>query len=67
MQDSLDKASVSECFCFTPVNSTFCKGMHDLKVWANVEADGSTDSRTPGKAVSFDDEMSHIAKVKGHS
>lgn len=37
--------------------------MHDLKVWANVEADGNENSKTLGKASGLEDEMSRIAKV----
>jgi len=37
--------------------------MHDLKVWANVEADGSENSKTLGKSSGLEDEMSRIAKV----
>jgi hypothetical protein len=39
--------------------------MYDLKVWAGVEADGSTATTTPGKTVGMADEMSRISKVQG--
>ena len=37
--------------------------MHDLKVWANLEADGSIPSTTPGKISGKDDDMGRLAKV----
>lgn len=37
--------------------------MHDLKVWANVEADGATPTTTPGKPSGKEDEMGRLAKV----
>ena len=39
------------------------QGMHDLKVWADVEADGSPVTTTPGKTDVHSDSMSRIAKV----
>jgi len=39
------------------------QGMHDLKVWLGVEADGSGWSTTPGKISGQLDEMSRVAKV----
>lgn len=39
------------------------QGMHDLKVWADVEADGSSATTTPGKTTGQADEMSRISKV----
>lgn len=47
----------------------FRQGMHDLRVWPGVEADGSNPSTTPGKAGSSqgDDQMSRLAKLtKAH-
>ncbi|XP_009946528.1 PREDICTED: phosphatidylinositol 3-kinase catalytic subunit type 3-like [Leptosomus discolor] len=43
----------------------FRQGMHDLKVWPNVEADGSEPTRTPGRTSSTvsEDQMSRLAKV----
>ena len=43
------------------------QGMHDLKVWVGVEADGSSVSTTPGKTSGELDEMSRVAKVALHS
>ncbi|KAM3845135.1 phosphatidylinositol 3-kinase catalytic subunit type 3 isoform 1-T1 [Vipera latastei] len=45
----------------------FRQGMHDLKVWPNVEADGSEATRTPGKTSSTfsEDKMSRLAKASG--
>ena len=40
------------------------KGMHDLRVWPGVVADGSDSSDTPGKAKA-DDLMDRLSKVKG--
>lgn len=47
--------------------SMFRQGMHDLKVWPNVEADGSEPTRTPGRTSSTlsEDQMSRLAKVHG--
>ncbi|XP_069885350.1 phosphatidylinositol 3-kinase catalytic subunit type 3 isoform X1 [Dipodomys merriami] len=44
----------------------FRQGMHDLKVWPNVEADGSEPTKTPGRTSSTlsEDQMSRLAKVK---
>jgi phosphatidylinositol 3-kinase len=39
------------------------QGMHDLKVWLGVEADGNSPGTTPGKASGQADEMSRIAKL----
>ncbi|XP_070792108.1 phosphatidylinositol 3-kinase catalytic subunit type 3 [Pituophis catenifer annectens] len=47
----------------------FRQGMHDLKVWPNVEADGSEPTKTPGKTSSTfsEDKMSRLAKLtKSH-
>uniref|UniRef100_A0A8V0YB66 Phosphatidylinositol 3-kinase catalytic subunit type 3 n=1 Tax=Gallus gallus TaxID=9031 RepID=A0A8V0YB66_CHICK len=47
----------------------FRQGMHDLKVWPNVEADGSEPTRTPGRTSSTvsEDQMSRLAKLtKSH-
>ncbi|XP_062984369.1 phosphatidylinositol 3-kinase catalytic subunit type 3 isoform X3 [Elgaria multicarinata webbii] len=43
----------------------FRQGMHDLKVWPNVEADGSEPTRTPGRTSSTlsEDQMSRLAKA----
>nr|XP_010311329.1 PREDICTED: phosphatidylinositol 3-kinase catalytic subunit type 3-like [Balearica regulorum gibbericeps] len=43
----------------------FRQGMHDLKVWPNVEADGSEPTKTPGRTSSTvsEDQMSRLAKV----
>ncbi|KAM6475079.1 phosphatidylinositol 3-kinase catalytic subunit type 3 isoform 1-T1 [Liasis olivaceus] len=45
----------------------FRQGMHDLKVWPNVEADGSEPTKTPGKTSSTfsEDQMSRLAKASG--
>lgn len=43
--------------------SAFRQGMHDLKVWPNVEADPSVMSTTPGKTKDSNDQMSRLAKV----
>ncbi|XP_025946460.1 phosphatidylinositol 3-kinase catalytic subunit type 3 isoform X4 [Apteryx rowi] len=42
----------------------FRQGMHDLKVWPNVEADGSEPTKTPGRTSSTvsEDQMSRLAK-----
>ncbi|XP_043371390.1 phosphatidylinositol 3-kinase catalytic subunit type 3 isoform X5 [Dermochelys coriacea] len=42
----------------------FRQGMHDLKVWPNVEADGSESTKTPGRTSSTlsEDQMSRLAK-----
>ena len=47
------------CFC-----RAFRQGMHDLKVWPNVEADPSSQSTTPGKTKDSNDQMSRLAKVR---
>ncbi|XP_072805075.1 phosphatidylinositol 3-kinase catalytic subunit type 3 isoform X2 [Vicugna pacos] len=49
--------------------SMFRQGMHDLKVWPNVEADGSEPTKTPGRTSSTvsEDQMSRLAKLtKAH-
>lgn len=47
----------------------FRQGMHDLKVWPNVEADGSEPTKTPGRTSSTlsEDQMSRLAKVRANS
>ncbi|PKU43750.1 phosphatidylinositol 3-kinase catalytic subunit type hypothetical protein [Limosa lapponica baueri] len=47
----------------------FRQGMHDLKVWPNVEADGSEPTRTPGRTSSTvsEDQMSRLAKREKRS
>ena len=42
--------------------STFRQGMHDLKVWPGVEADGNFPSTTIGKN-GDEDQMSKLSKV----
>lgn len=42
---------------------TLRQGMHDLKVWPNIEADGSRPTTTPGKTSGKEDEMGRLAKV----
>ena len=42
---------------------TFRQGMHDLKVWPGIEADGSVQTTTPGKTPGKEDQMSRLAKV----
>jgi hypothetical protein len=42
---------------------TFRKGMIDLKIWPNIEADPQTNSTTPGKTKDSNDQMSRLAKV----
>lgn len=42
---------------------TFRQGMHDLKVWPDVEADPSSQSTTPGKSRDTNDQMSRLAKL----
>ncbi|XP_078252184.1 phosphatidylinositol 3-kinase catalytic subunit type 3 [Rhinoraja longicauda] len=47
----------------------FRQGMHDLKVWPNVEADGSEPTKTAGRTTSnvSEDQMSRLAKLtKAH-
>ncbi|XP_078406822.1 phosphatidylinositol 3-kinase catalytic subunit type 3 isoform X2 [Cetorhinus maximus] len=47
----------------------FRQGMHDLKVWPNVEADGSEPTKTAGRTSSnvSEDQMSRLAKLtKAH-
>lgn len=39
------------------------RGMHDLKVWPGVEADGQKSTSTPGKSTPGEDQMSRLAKV----
>lgn len=39
------------------------RGMHDLKVWPGVEADGGKPTSTPGKSTTGEDQMSRLAKV----
>ena len=59
--------STQNTLCNT--NSRVCfyrvmrQGMHDLKVWADVEADGNSATTTPGKTTGQADEMSRISKV----
>jgi len=43
------------------------QGMHDLKVWVGVEADGSSASTTAGKTSEELDEMSRVAKVEHYT
>ena len=43
--------------------STQRRGMHDLKVWPRVEADGQDSTSTPGKSTAGEDQMSRLAKV----
>ncbi|XP_013404834.1 phosphatidylinositol 3-kinase catalytic subunit type 3 [Lingula anatina] len=44
-------------------HGTFRQGMHDLKVWPDLEADGHVGSTTPGKIDGSKDEMSRLAKL----
>ncbi|XP_043930366.1 phosphatidylinositol 3-kinase catalytic subunit type 3 [Protopterus annectens] len=47
----------------------FRQGMHDLKVWPNIEADGLESTKTPGRTSSTicEDKMSRLAKLtKAH-
>ncbi|ELU04838.1 hypothetical protein CAPTEDRAFT_155274 [Capitella teleta] len=39
------------------------QGMHDLRVWKDVEGDGSVVTTTPGKASRMQDQMSRLAKL----
>ncbi|RMX58215.1 hypothetical protein pdam_00000159 [Pocillopora damicornis] len=39
------------------------RGMHDLKVWPGVEADGQRPTSTPGKSTTGEDQMSRLAKL----
>ncbi|CAH3041450.1 unnamed protein product [Porites lobata] len=39
------------------------RGMHDLKVWPGVEADGQDSTSTPGKSTAGEDQMSRLAKL----
>ncbi len=53
------------------ISSTYRQGMHDLKVWPNVEADGSPNTTTPGKTSDSRDQMNRLGKLtkkhrKGH-
>lgn len=43
---------------------TFRKGMMDLKVWPDEEANPQINSTTPGKTKDSNDQMSRLAKVK---
>lgn len=45
-------------------HGTLRQGMHDLKVWPNVEADGGVVSSTPGKDDSDKEQMSRLTKLK---
>lgn len=45
-------------------HGTLRQGMHDLKVWPNVEADGGVVSSTPGKDDSDKEQMSRLMKLK---
>lgn len=45
------------------LHRTLRRGMHDLHVWPDVEADGSHPSKTPGKTSDPEDKMSCLAKV----
>ncbi|XP_077989101.1 phosphatidylinositol 3-kinase catalytic subunit type 3-like [Glandiceps talaboti] len=53
-------------------NGTFRQGMHDLRVWPDIEGDGSMVTKTPGKSLGTgDDQMSRLSKLtkkhrKGH-
>lgn len=40
------------------------QGMHDLKLWGNSKADGSSSTSTPGKISGAKDEMARLIKVK---
>lgn len=42
---------------------TFRQGMHDLKVWPDIEADPGSPSTTPGKPRDSGDQMSRLAKL----
>ncbi|XP_028406868.1 phosphatidylinositol 3-kinase catalytic subunit type 3-like [Dendronephthya gigantea] len=44
-------------------SGTLRRGMHDLHVWPEIEADGSHPSKTPGKTSDPDDKMSSLAKL----
>ena len=46
---------------------TLRHGMHDLKVWPEIEADGKEPSSTPGETTTGEDKMSRLAKVQTHS
>ena len=41
----------------------FRQGMHDLRVWPNVEADGHYPTSTLGKSSGKENEMSRLAKL----
>ncbi|EDO27688.1 predicted protein [Nematostella vectensis] len=43
--------------------STLRHGMHDLKVWPGVEADGKMPTSTPGKTTATEDQMNRLAKL----
>jgi hypothetical protein len=47
-----------------PFIRTLRHGMHDLKVWSGVEADGHMPTTTPGKTTSSEDQMNRLAKVR---
>lgn len=38
--------------------------MHDLRVWKDVEGDGSINTTTPGKASRKEDQMGRLVKVR---
>ncbi|XP_031574116.1 phosphatidylinositol 3-kinase catalytic subunit type 3-like isoform X2 [Actinia tenebrosa] len=42
---------------------TLRHGMHDLKVWSGIEADGHMPTTTPGKTTSSEDQMNRLAKL----
>ncbi|XP_032217979.2 phosphatidylinositol 3-kinase catalytic subunit type 3 [Nematostella vectensis] len=42
---------------------TLRHGMHDLKVWPGVEADGKMPTSTPGKTTATEDQMNRLAKL----
>ena len=49
--------------CLFGKRGTFRKGMIDLKIWPNIEADPQTNSTTPGKTKDSNDQMSRLAKL----
>lgn len=44
-------------------HGTFRQGMFDLRIWLDVEADGSTDSCTPGRCDQKKEQMNRLGKL----
>ncbi|XP_022252339.1 phosphatidylinositol 3-kinase catalytic subunit type 3-like [Limulus polyphemus] len=48
---------------FTTRWNALRQGIHDLRLWPGVQADGSTQTSTPGKSFSSKERMNRLAKV----